>query len=62
VLTSAEVNYSWRYYETYLDRIREVTAEDIQRVAKKYLRDTNRTTVVLKPDFSGQRRVARAGE
>jgi predicted Zn-dependent peptidase len=62
VLTTAEVNLSWRYYETYLERIAAVTAEDVQRVAKTYFTDRNRTTVVLKPDFSGARRTATGGE
>jgi predicted Zn-dependent peptidase len=61
-LTSTEAVISWHYYETYLDRIAKVTPADIQRVAKEYFRDSNRTTVVLKPDFSGTRRSARAGE
>ncbi len=62
VLTTAEVNISWRYYETYLDRIEAITAEDIQRVAKTIFRDANRTTIVLRPDFSGTERAAGAGE
>lgn len=34
---------SWRYLETLLPRINAVTAEDVQRVAKKYLTEENRT-------------------
>ncbi|MCX7918792.1 MAG: insulinase family protein [bacterium] len=37
------------YSETYLDKIRQVTAEDVQRVAIKYLRPENLTIAVLKP-------------
>jgi len=37
------------FYETYLDHIRKVTAEDIQRVARKYLISKNRTVGILFP-------------
>ncbi|MDI6782987.1 MAG: pitrilysin family protein, partial [bacterium] len=45
MLTMNDIHYS----ETYLDRIQQVTASDIQRVAKKYLQQTNLTVAVLKP-------------
>jgi predicted Zn-dependent peptidase len=62
VLTTSEVNHSWQYYETYLEEVSKVTAEDIQRVAKTYFRDANRTTVQLKPDLKRERRTAQAGD
>ena len=34
---------SWRYLETLILKIKEVTPEDVQRVAKKYLYDDNMT-------------------
>ncbi len=34
---------------TYLDRINKVTAADVQRVAKQYLVNTNRTVVITNP-------------
>jgi predicted Zn-dependent peptidase len=38
----------WRYLVTYQGEIDKLTAEDIRRVADKYLRPANRTVVVLK--------------
>jgi zinc protease len=37
------------YSETYLDKIQQVTVQDIQRVALKYLQPENLTIAVLKP-------------
>ncbi|MGH9882073.1 MAG: insulinase family protein, partial [Pyrinomonadaceae bacterium] len=34
---------------TRLDKVAAVTKEDVQRVANKYLRDTNRTVVITMP-------------
>ena len=34
---------------TYLDRLEKVTAADVQRVAKQYLTQTNRTVVITRP-------------
>jgi zinc protease len=33
----------WRYLDTYLDRVRAVTAADLRRVAQRYLTEANRT-------------------
>lgn len=38
-----EMAVGWRYLETYLDRIRAVTAADLRRVARQYFIETNRT-------------------
>jgi zinc protease len=39
----------WRFLDDYLSNLLNVTAEDIQRVARQYLIRTNRTVVTLKP-------------
>ncbi len=39
----------WQLMEKYLDGIRRVTPEDVQRVAKKYLNEDNRTAGILIP-------------
>ena len=44
-----EVLGSWRLKDTYLEGIRNVTAGDVQRVAKKYLTQDNRTVGTLIP-------------
>jgi zinc protease len=44
-----EVLGSWRLKDTYLEGIRNVTAGDVQRVAKKYLTQENRTVGTLIP-------------
>ena len=38
------------FNSVYLDGIKRVTSEDVQRVSKKYLRDRNMTVVVLRPE------------
>ncbi len=39
----------WRYLTDYRTEYKKVTAEDIMRVAKKYLTKSNRTVVTLVP-------------
>ena len=39
----------WRLADDYVDRLREVTAEQVQEVARKYLVDDNLTVAVLDP-------------
>ncbi len=40
---------SWRLKDKYLELIRSVTPEDVQRVARKYLIDDNKTVGILLP-------------
>jgi zinc protease len=39
----------WRQYDTLADNLAAVTADDVQRVAQKYLRPTNRTIGWFEP-------------
>jgi zinc protease len=48
-----DVVASWRMYETFLDNLEQVTQDDVQRVAKKYLAETNRTIGWFIPTNSG---------
>jgi predicted Zn-dependent peptidase len=48
-LATMEVQVGWSYLNTYLRRMAAVTPEDIQRVAQKYLRPENRTSVFVIP-------------
>jgi len=50
LLGQYEVAGDWRRIDEYLPRIRAVTADDVQRVARSYLQPENRTTAVLIPD------------
>jgi zinc protease len=45
---------SYEYLNTYLDRIRKVTAEDVIRVARKHFREENRTVAILVPKEDGE--------
>jgi zinc protease len=49
VLAQYEVVGGWRLWEAYLPGIRAVTREDIQRVARAYLVQDNRTVAILVP-------------
>ncbi|MFQ6096560.1 MAG: M16 family metallopeptidase [Armatimonadota bacterium] len=40
---------SWRYGETYVQNIRAVTPEQVQRAARKYLTEDNMTVGILEP-------------
>ena len=42
-------NIRWRDIDTLLDKIRSVTAEEVQAVAKKYFGDATLTAAVLDP-------------
>lgn len=48
-LATLEVQEGWEYLEDYLDRIGEVTAEDVARAARTYIREDNRTTCFVIP-------------
>ncbi|MFO0706824.1 MAG: pitrilysin family protein [Nitrospira sp.] len=43
------IGAGWRRTDQFLDRIRSVTAKDVQRVAKQYLTQDNRTVGILIP-------------
>jgi predicted Zn-dependent peptidase len=49
IIATLEVQVGWRYITTYLEKIAEVTPEDIRRVAKKYIRPENMTIVYVIP-------------
>ena len=44
-----EMTVGWKFIDIYLDGVRRVTAEDVQRVAQKYLIDEQKTTGILIP-------------
>jgi zinc protease len=48
-ISTLEVQVGWRYLTTYLEKIAEVTPEEIRRVAKKYIRTDNQTSVYVIP-------------
>ena len=48
-LATLEVLIGWRYITNYLEKIDEVTPEDIRRAAKKYIRTDNKTSVYIIP-------------
>jgi zinc protease len=48
-LGQAEIAQSWQWLTRYLPRIAAVTAEDVQRVARQYLTEDNRTVGILHP-------------
>jgi predicted Zn-dependent peptidase len=39
----------WRRFDTFVDNLSAVTAHQVQHVAKKYLRSTNRTVGWFEP-------------
>jgi zinc protease len=49
LLGQFEIASGWRKIDDYLPSIHKVTPEDIQRVAKKYLTEDNRTVGILIP-------------
>jgi zinc protease len=49
LLAQHEISLDWRTIDDYLPSIRKVSAEDIQRVAKRYLIPDNRTVGILIP-------------
>ena len=47
--TAETVGAGWRYIAEYVDKLRGVTKDDIQRVARKYLNEDTRTVGILVP-------------
>ena len=45
-----EAIHSWRFLDRYLENVRKVTKADLQRVARKYFADKNRSTVTFIPE------------
>ena len=45
---------SWRYLLTEREKLKAVTAEDVQRVAKQYFTTSNRTVAELRPKSGGE--------
>ena len=54
-LATLEVQMGWRYLKTYLDKIAEVTPEEIQRVANKFVRTSNKNSVYIIPGGKPER-------
>jgi zinc protease len=55
------IGIGWQYLTTYVERIRAVTAEDVLRVARTYLTESNRTVGILIPQPPKQKPKARKG-
>jgi len=49
-----ETIHSWRFLDRYLEKVRKVTKADVQRVARKYLTEKNRTVVTFIPEQPSQ--------
>ena len=55
-----EVLSDWRYINTFMDKLAQVTAEDVMRVVNKYLTKNNRTVAILvKKDNSNKTKEAK---
>jgi len=48
-LATLEVQVGWPYMKTYLDKIAEVTPEEIRRVANKFIQTRNQSSVYIIP-------------
>jgi predicted Zn-dependent peptidase len=48
-LATLEVETGWRYMTTYLEKISEITPEDIRNAANKYLVEENKTSIFVIP-------------
>ena len=64
IATAQHLAGTWRYILTERDKVKAVTAEDVQRVAKKYFGEENRTVAELhsKPTSEGASSSAERGE
>jgi predicted Zn-dependent peptidase len=54
-LVTLEVQVGWRYLMTYLDKIAQVTPEEIRRAANKYVRTNNKNSVFIIPGGKPER-------
>jgi zinc protease len=50
VIGMFEVLGGWELKDTYIEKIRKIRPEDVQRVARKYFTETNRTVGILVPE------------
>ena len=57
-----EVLSDWRYINTFMDKLAQVTAEDVMRVTKKYLTKSNRTVAVLVKKENNKTKEAKENE
>ena len=48
-LATLEVQIGWRYLKTYLEESARVTPEEVKRVAQKYIRNENKTSIYVIP-------------
>jgi zinc protease len=54
-LVTLEVQVGWRYLKTYLDKIAEVTPEEIRHVANKFFRTSHKNSVYIIPGGKPER-------
>jgi zinc protease len=54
-LVTLEVQVGWRYMNTYLEKIAGITPKEIRRVANKYVRTSNKTSVYVIPGGKPER-------
>jgi zinc protease len=54
------IGLDWRLADEYVDKLKQVTAEQIRAVAKKYLTEKNLTVAVLEPLPMHEERVTKA--
>ena len=48
-LATLEVQIGWQYLTNYLNKIADISPHDIREAARKYIRETNQTTVYIIP-------------
>ncbi len=47
----------WKYIEKFIPRLKKVKSSDIERVAKKYLKENNRTVITMVPEVAEDRTI-----
>jgi zinc protease len=57
VLSEVVAMGDWRFFYLHRDRLRKVTAEEVQRVARQYLKSSNRTVGIFIPTSAPDRAV-----